>query len=204
MGRQIVLIPHHIILKTVSGENTAQIHLIVADDAFREHGISVMEAFRRASSRSAPDAWASVDDAQVTGILTLHFDVSDRRPSRVFVLESPVKRGTYRLWFSMWGGDNVDGILCSYDLTVSPSRLPQLRARAPRSAMRAFHGRYTYSGHTMTLHDPEHGQIILSPGWVAGGGAVHLPGAGHWVDVSPYLGALTYSTNNSVVIKYYK
>ncbi|KAJ7463287.1 hypothetical protein FB451DRAFT_1266059 [Mycena latifolia] len=208
----IALIPGHIILKTVSDGGEDEVHLIAAD-AVHRHGVPV-------AGLEGPVAFPAVSESQIPKLFT-HRIVSSPFPpdpsvwqffDQMSVRESPVRRGTYRLWLymseklSQRTAHQFHATLCSFDLSFSGAPEWRWRARTHAPALRGMmYRQITYSGHTQVFdaYGVQHEQI-LPPVLASARGRVDLEGRGDVVDVAPYSGALTYATHASVVILYFR
>ncbi|KAJ7199356.1 hypothetical protein GGX14DRAFT_467872 [Mycena pura] len=206
----ISLIPGHIILKARSSTADASgeyLYVITTDAAFHMHGtlantINRSHEFKRVSPDALPTLLTcciTTSSSCFTGGMSVHV--------------SPARSNTYRIWvylksttpfplFEKRGAQNA--LLCSYELTLSASGPPQLRERSRTIALPAtFYRTIAYSGHMQVYDATRDAQLIVPPS-VHNPGEVDLEDCEHYVDVSPYSGALTYATAQHIVILYFK
>ncbi|KAJ6563335.1 hypothetical protein DFH09DRAFT_1158964 [Mycena vulgaris] len=210
----IALIPQHTIFKTVSPGGEYQLHLI-SDDVLRL-GVASPEL-------NEPVVFTEVLESQIPKLLTHRIAPSPLSPpvngplgwtlfEQMSARESPLRKGTYRIWFYMSkkknhkSPDPFSTALCSYDITISRGNPPRWRERARAPALPQMYYRgITYSGHTQVFD--AHGvrnEQILPPALTAASGEVDLGDHGDFVDVAAYSGALTYATPETIVILYFK
>lgn len=154
-------------------------------------------------------------DAAVIPIMTIPKVVSDTvkvglgayTNFALAALESPLERGTYRVWLyvphlSVTLPYRARAVLCSYWLVLPSAGVSahgtqatwRRRSHMPSSPILDYPMVLTYSGHTYT------GLGIMQPGKAAVI-AADLGDHGHWVHITPYSGALTYSTLTSQEIR---
>ncbi|KAJ7452650.1 hypothetical protein FB451DRAFT_1282771 [Mycena latifolia] len=190
----IALIPGHVILKAASSNGGEQIHLI-SNDALPTHPISTSgsvplvpwDDIPKLSTLSDPDAWGWEPFQQM------------------WVHASPIRNGEYRIWlYNSYYLVNTQpyGSFWSYRLSIAPGRPPQWHER-PMAPSRgdAYYVAMTYSGHVLLFTNSRSLIIRIA---APESGEVDLAGHGQHVQVSPYSGAITYSTHNSIVIRYFK
>ncbi|KAJ7093381.1 hypothetical protein B0H15DRAFT_799187 [Mycena belliarum] len=131
----LVLIPGYILLKRVAGReaDTESIHLINGNDAIQQFGVSIAELLHSSMVRPA----------QLPKIISHSISLlSDPSTGPYFdqmsVRESPLQKGTYRLWVYISQkaiGHTADAMLYSHDLALSPTGPPQWRERSHVPAM---------------------------------------------------------------------
>ncbi|KAF7349493.1 hypothetical protein MSAN_01739600 [Mycena sanguinolenta] len=180
------------------------------------------------SSNTLGDHWAWIigtdGPAQfslvsVTDIPKLRtFKASDAEQSfgEIYVHESPIRDDDYSVWIYGTSHRARRGALLSYRLSIPTSGDAQwcLRIQSmvqPDQEMEYFFETVTYCGHRLysTLADPKQtifsGALpVPSPRTVQVELAMRLIAGQQHVDIAPYSGALTYSTESSIVVQYYR
>ncbi|KAJ6512383.1 hypothetical protein DFH09DRAFT_1374215 [Mycena vulgaris] len=185
----VALIPGHVILKAASTDGEEEIH-VISNDALHSHLIPAIgfadicefntvlpDQIAKLSTLSDPDAWETF------------FGMS--------VHASPIHDGEYRVWVS------GSAYLWSYQLSLPIGQPPQWRQRGLVPAQqRASYQEIAYSGHSLIYDDPR--RSIVPATLTSHSGEMDLEGCGDCVHIAPYSGALIYSTDISVVIRYFK
>ncbi|KAJ6454884.1 hypothetical protein C8R47DRAFT_1329018 [Mycena vitilis] len=216
---RLAIIPGHLIVKTLAnsvfhcGED--YLYLISARDVLETHG-------GRIPGPHETSRFRSVNVDQFPKILTQRFPSSSIAPSyptcghELTVYPRPLHLNSYRIWVSNTRIDNElsfdDSLLCSYDLSLSPSQSPHWceRTRVPiLGDLEAITGRLSipylsYSGHRYTLRPswPTANIQITQPTTDLFPGTIALRHCRDHVHVSSYSGALAYTTNTTIVILY--
>ncbi|KAJ7512232.1 hypothetical protein B0H11DRAFT_1950265 [Mycena galericulata] len=191
------LIPGHIVLTTFSikNRNRSEIHLI-STHTLGPHWIpatppdGVGEFNLKLSTIPGPDMHADVWH---------NFD-------QISVWPKPLQDGTYRLWISesLWAAARDPSLRC-YKLSPSDGGHLQLSQRARYSAYRKdLYRSITYSGHTLRTPWGEPDAKIISSTSGADVGDIPLTDSRDHVHLSPFSGALTYVSETSVIVRYYK
>ncbi|KAJ7648309.1 hypothetical protein DFH06DRAFT_1476343 [Mycena polygramma] len=206
---RLALIPGYIILKTMAlshlrcGED--YLYLINGRDAFEMYGTGPPET----------GLFNFVSVAQIPKILTRRFPSSTTAPPfpvchhELYVHARPLHPDSYCIWASNLrmsdDGSFDDRLLCSYDFPLSPSQPPQWRERTG-SPMRGdmVTDSITYSGHTHKFTRwPSSTLQIVPPILTSSPDKLVLLNCRDYVDVSPYSGALTYATNEAIIVLLY-
>ncbi|KAJ7430060.1 hypothetical protein B0H11DRAFT_1943746 [Mycena galericulata] len=200
----VFLVPRHIVLKTESREGGAQIHIISSEvfdtyfapaigvDGVGEHAKVSANNLPKLGTMSGPHIWECVHKISLHAC-ALHHD-------------------TYRLWvhgstYDVAGGSSSENVVSRYDLLLHPGRLPQWHHRASHSVPETLYHGFTYTGHSLYrewsgMHQTH--QIIAPTSTSTSfldGGQLDLS---VYIDVSPYSGAITFSTSTSIFIRYFK
>ncbi|KAF7349484.1 hypothetical protein MSAN_01738700 [Mycena sanguinolenta] len=194
----VALFPGHLLLN----EGGDQLYLISGD------GLQTYWAPTIGPAGPAPSSLVSVED--VPRLST--FDAfEDEDFGEVYVHKSVIRAGDYSVW--IYGTNHVDKpALLSYRLSFSTNGEHEWYRRTGSVVepedLGAFAQFVTYCGHrvyTGSYQAPVYtilSAASTSPGTVR----VALPqiAGGQHVDIAPYSGALTYSTDSAVVIEYYQ
>ncbi|KAJ6563297.1 hypothetical protein DFH09DRAFT_1315482 [Mycena vulgaris] len=208
----ISLTPQYIVLKPASTEGEDQLNFI-SNDVLRLGVVS--------TELNEPFVFTEVPESQIPKLFTYYVPPTSFSPkhSKPFgwetfeymsVHESPLQRGTYRIWLYVSAKKPGTPLhpsaaaLCSYDVAISPGHRPRWRSRPLVPTQRHMHYRgITYSGHAQVFRRK---QQILPPALTAAGGEVDLGdnGVDDFVDVAAYSGALTYTTQQEIVIHYFR
>ncbi|KAJ7455659.1 hypothetical protein B0H11DRAFT_2066925 [Mycena galericulata] len=203
----VFLVPRHIVLKTESREGGAQIHIISSEvfdtyfapaigvDGVGEHAKVSANNLPKLGTMSGPHIWECVHKISLHAC-ALHHD-------------------TYRLWvhgstYDVAGGSSSENVVSRYDLLLHPGRLPQWHHRASHSVPETLYHGFTYTGHSLYrewsgMHQTH--QIVAPTSTSTSfldGGQLDLPKCSVYIDVSPYSGAITFSTSTSIFIRYFK
>ncbi|KAF7349487.1 hypothetical protein MSAN_01739000 [Mycena sanguinolenta] len=133
--------------------------------------------------------------------------------SDIYVHESPIRNGDYSFWIYGASRTADRGAFLSYRLSIPTSGDPQwcLQIQSlvePGQALENFYQAAAYGGHRLwsPLRVPGHTIFsaalpFTSPRTVL----VELPpDLGEDIDIAPYSGALTYFSNSSIVVQYYR
>jgi hypothetical protein len=129
--------------------------------------------------------------------------------SQLSVHESPIRPGLFRILLYLEGRDFLR--LRVFDLAITSSGVqlspkPSMTTLWAEEIITSGSGEIAFSGHTLLWHEGD--WSISSPKQTqikdTSCGAVNLEGHGDHLDLSPYSGALTYSTKEAVVILYYE
>ncbi|KAJ6476844.1 hypothetical protein C8R45DRAFT_1102144 [Mycena sanguinolenta] len=130
----------------------------------------------------------------------------------IYVHENPIRSRDFSVW--IYGASHIAdrGALLSYRLSIPAGGDPQWCLRiqsvmAPNQALESFYQGATYCGHRLyaPIRDPEltifsATSPVTSPRMV-----LELPpDVGDRIDIATYSGALTYFTDSSIVIEYYR
>lgn len=114
-------------------------------------------------------------------------------------LESPLLDDLYTVWLYM--SHHQGSTISKCTLALPPTRKPSLRLQHSTSALNnvGIDRKISYAGHSLVWNH------ILSCGGELGDKVeVKLQGCGDYIHLSAYSGGLTYSTRDSIIIKYYK
>ncbi|KAF7349496.1 hypothetical protein MSAN_01739900 [Mycena sanguinolenta] len=197
------LIPGHILL---SDPQQSRLHLI-SSDVVGSHGTPTL-----GMNDLAEFSYISVGDVPKLSTF-VDSDTEQLEFGPMYVHDSPIRDGEYSIW--RYGKRSVadSGVFLSHRLSIQTNGESQW-CRRTRSALQP--GSAYYSDHPITYHGhffgvgtfQEHGVLAIcsaaaaSPGTVQ---AIDVPdGAASHIDIAPYAGALTYSTDSSIVIQYYE
>ncbi|KAJ7185490.1 hypothetical protein C8R46DRAFT_1342744 [Mycena filopes] len=123
----------------------------------------------------------------------------------LWVYENPTARGRYRVWLHL---SNRTAALVGYDFFVRGSRVYWLRLLCTRTASNTLPIGVSFSGHIVGRHVNSGKTVVLPPVLLDGEEeapqkTLKLPGHRTYIHLSPYSGALTYSTEKSLVIVYH-
>ncbi|KAF7350297.1 hypothetical protein MVEN_01333700 [Mycena venus] len=209
----------HIVLKTsLDGED--QVHLI-SNDALLAYWAPTLSI-----DDPGPAEFAVILVEAIPKLGTFVDPDADQSFSYMSVIESPIQHGSYRIWIhgtlhttdadtdTDASNTTTGGLLC-YQLSIliggSGDVKPQWRKqrRATGAGMSLYHT-IPYSGHGLFYTNPA-GYRMFSPtaseseyGSPQCQPRVEFRGSGDHVDVGLYSGTITYSTSNSIVIRYYR
>ncbi|KAJ6498823.1 hypothetical protein C8R45DRAFT_95897 [Mycena sanguinolenta] len=204
---QIVLIPGHIILKVAVSQGGHEMQ-VVSHDELRTHLVPVV-------GLEGTVEFETVFSSQLANLSTLSSEIVQHSLVHMSVLSSPTHKDEYRIWIY---GCNLSkqplpryGLWC-YQLSMPVGEPPQWRQRAVYPAWKeASYISTTYSGHALMSGNPQ--RWIVPPAETPEVGEVDLAGLTAeivgftpppYVHISPYSGALTYSTDHAIVIKWFK
>ncbi|KAJ7029990.1 hypothetical protein C8F04DRAFT_1114952 [Mycena alexandri] len=135
---------------------------------------------------------------------TGHF-MARRRKVDLWVCESPIEPGVFRVWVYLSTGDSR-AQLGGYQLTVQDSGI-SWESMVVQHVVAGFPVGMLYSGHRVVNAGriksipqivppgPEYDTTRVTP--------LNLPGCRDFIHVSPYSGAITYSTDEHIVIVHY-
>ncbi|KAJ7615423.1 hypothetical protein FB45DRAFT_1108044 [Roridomyces roridus] len=133
-----------------------------------------------------------------------------RNISDISIHADPLREDTYRLWVlhdpfqhAQSSGRNEE--LWCYTLVLRDTQELKWRFRCmcwSRPQLRSAYTGFTYSGHHLSTDHPGGLCCIYSPD-AAGIREEVFSGRGHYVTPSVYSGAITYTTMDSIVIRYY-
>lgn len=123
----------------------------------------------------------------------------------LWVYENPTARGRYRVWLHL---SNRTAALVGYDFFVRGSRVYWLRLLCTRTASNTLPIGVSFSGHIVGRQVNSGKTVVLPPVLLDGEEeapqkTLKLPGHRTYIHLSPYSGALTYSTEKSLVIVYH-
>ncbi|KAJ6476878.1 hypothetical protein C8R45DRAFT_366579 [Mycena sanguinolenta] len=194
----VAIIPGHVLLS----DQEHQLHLI-SNNTICTYGTSTVGI-------GGPPKFSFVLTADIPRLSTFEDVDAEQDFCEIYVHPSPIRDCDYLVWIR--GTSSVAPeryALLSYRLSVPTNDEPQW-CRATRSVMAPSESSMrrkssvTYHGHC--LYNNREVYTVLS---AASAETVRLeppspPIAGKNIDLAPYSGALTYSTNSSVVIQYYK
>ncbi|KAF7376550.1 hypothetical protein MSAN_00071200 [Mycena sanguinolenta] len=193
----IVFIPGHIILAdtVITSDIIDAVYeiSIIANDALNTHMTPL-------GGLDGVGKFNPVLPAQLIKLSTLKAQHSFIRMS---VHASPVHKDKYRIWIYGWSGDNNDDALWCYKLSMPVDQPPQWRQWARyRAAHGASYTYTTYSGHTPMFNDMQ--RRIVPPGHTT---FTEVDLAGCVTErphTTPYSGAVSYTTDDTIVIQYFK
>ncbi|KAF7376558.1 F-box domain-containing protein [Mycena sanguinolenta] len=206
---QVVLIPGHVILKVAVSQGGHEMH-VVSHDALLTHLIPVVGLEGEGASE-----FNTVSSHELTKLSTLSSETVQHSFVHMSVLPSPTHQDEYRIWIY---GCNLSkrplpryGLWC-YQLSMPVGQPSRWRQRAVYPAWKeASYISTTYSGHALMSGNPQ--RWIVPPTQTPEVGEVDLAGLTAeivdltpvpYVHISPYSGALTYSTDNTIVIRWFK
>ncbi|KAJ6459616.1 hypothetical protein C8R45DRAFT_1221341 [Mycena sanguinolenta] len=138
---------------------------------------------------------------------TLETSHAERSFDRIYAYENPIRDGYYSVWiYGVHCVHHGDAFL-SYRLSIPANEDPQWSRRTQSALERNLsyiHHPITYRGHS--LASGVNGVITIFSAAAASPGAAQAepPPTVIYIDVAPYSGALTYSTDSSIVIQYYR
>ncbi|KAJ7106991.1 hypothetical protein C8R44DRAFT_858085 [Mycena epipterygia] len=136
------------------------------------------------------------------------------KSGRLEVHESPLQRGTYRVWLSIpysvpgahdSGGSTHRALICSFNLSTLESGGSQFswKQRSSVSAVpTACADRILYSGHTQ--FEPNGIQKIFQPDNHSAPITLEMPEGTHLALLVPYSGTLAYFTMQTIVLRYFE
>ncbi|KAJ7267621.1 hypothetical protein B0H12DRAFT_117619 [Mycena haematopus] len=210
---QIALIEGHLILKVAVattngtiGRNLGghEIH-VVPHSALHAHLVPVLGPDGIGESNTIPSS-------RLTPLSTLSSQTVRHSLVHISVLRSPAHRDEHRVWIYGWSFTDAAvqryGLWC-YTLCMPAGRW-RLRALYP-AWKQAGYGCTTYAGHALMCGNPQ--RWIVPPSPTPRAAELDLAGltvevAGETpvphVHLSPYSGALTYSTDETVVIRWFR
>ncbi|KAJ7106356.1 hypothetical protein C8R44DRAFT_987439 [Mycena epipterygia] len=127
---------------------------------------------------------------------------------RMALHESPLQAGLYRLWVYTLGPEKISSniVRCSYHLVLDHTGIT-LHQRTEEAAHVPWHVEYRvwYSGHRLISYRRLLGdKRISAPGLEPRRSVVLSAAHDRLFDVSPYGGALMYSSDTALVIDYYR
>ncbi|KAJ7869946.1 hypothetical protein B0H14DRAFT_3440423 [Mycena olivaceomarginata] len=191
-GSQLGLTHQHLILRS-SFTLEDRIH-IVTHDALRPHWAPLPEThdaheYVRVSADDIPKLATFVDP-----------DVNS--PGPMYVYENPLQDNSFRLWVHDSDNWDWDSELLCYRLSVPVgAELQWSRSSVPsRVRSRTYHN-IPYTSHLLEYSAEEAGYSAFPP---TGYAPMRIAFCGEFPEVAPYSGALTYSTDSTIVIQYYK
>ncbi|KAJ7229531.1 hypothetical protein B0H12DRAFT_225177 [Mycena haematopus] len=126
--------------------------------------------------------------------------------NNMYVHESPIREGDYRVWIYGTIFATKAGGLLSYRVSIPNNTNHQWCQRTPSMESGSlFRYSISYHGHYV-LYRRAQGYVISAAASLASPrpARVDMPSCGDHIDVGPYSGAVTYSTHSSIVIQYYK
>ncbi|KAF7349486.1 hypothetical protein MSAN_01738900 [Mycena sanguinolenta] len=189
------LIPGHILFS-----EEARLHLI-SSDMLSSHWAPII-----ATDGCTEPSPVFLKD--IPKLRTLDASHTEQRFDSIYAHESPIRDGRYSVW--IYSKRHVHRDFLSYRLSIPANEEPEWSQRT-RSTLQpgrsySYHP-ITYCGHSITSRGHQRGPFtIFSVASVSFGTAeVELPpSAAIHTDIAPYSGALTYSTDSSIVIQYYR
>ncbi|KAF8169039.1 hypothetical protein K438DRAFT_1941453 [Mycena galopus ATCC 62051] len=202
-------LPGYTIL-TITGGTTSEIR-IIANDALRACMAPIDSTDPHPPSVSATD---------IPPLFSHPITWKTRRTSeslsyRMTVHESPVRAGTYRIWLAQFRRDyskftaqkNLRCFTFSPHAAAADCRWRERSAAVLQSMdSLSYIGGTVYSGHNFIFTGPRFEIKIVPPGSTQESSAIYKPVAymRDDIEVTPYSGALAYSTTNSIVIQYFQ
>ncbi|KAJ6476853.1 hypothetical protein C8R45DRAFT_1216696 [Mycena sanguinolenta] len=130
----------------------------------------------------------------------------------IYAHESPIRDGDFSIWIYGKSHSTNRGALLSYRLSIPARGDPQWCLRIQSGVERGqvlegFYHAVAYGGHRLySPLNPEH-TIFSAALPLTSRRTVRVglpPDLGDAIDIAPYSGALTYCTDSSVVVQYYK
>ncbi|KAF8199920.1 hypothetical protein K438DRAFT_1822819 [Mycena galopus ATCC 62051] len=189
---RVELLPEHILVKaaaeTVNEDELGvqeEVH-IISNEALHTHLIPVVDL-------DGFGEFSTVSSDALPKLSTLSSRETRHSFSQISVHTSPdVENAPLR--YGLW----------SYQLSIPVGQPPRWRERGVYPAWKgAAYGYSTYSGHAILYGNPQ--RWIVPPTQTQDLGEVDFPGCTtEYVHISPYSGAVTYPTEDTVIIQYFK
>jgi hypothetical protein len=191
----IALTERHVVLKTTL-EQEHQIHLI-ANDILCDYWTPTI-------SVDAHSEFAVVSAADIPKLSTFVDTAVDQSFTHISVVGSPLQDDNYRVWIHGTLYSSNTRSIVGYQLSIPVGGQPEWRRRIRASEVALYMAHTVpYSGHTIS-HATLPSYTIYPPTSSFKTLQVTLPFNANYIHVAPYSGALTYSTDTSIVIQYYK
>ncbi|KAF7349492.1 hypothetical protein MSAN_01739500 [Mycena sanguinolenta] len=128
---------------------------------------------------------------------------------RLYAHESPIRDGHYFVW--IYGAHSLHhrDTFLSYRLSILTNEEPQWSPRSGPLERGLTHAYYpiTYGGHSIASGTSHERAVFTVFSAASASPEIQVdlpPSAALRIDIAPYSGALTHSTDSSVVIQYYK
>ncbi|KAF7353479.1 hypothetical protein MSAN_01537500 [Mycena sanguinolenta] len=177
---QIALIPQHILLMTRSPSLTGQqIHLISID--------ALHALWTPTSSVDGPLKFSLISAEDIPKLSTFEHTDDGHSVHKMYVHDSPLQDGEYRVWIRGGTGYATEPTLSSYRLSIPTHGHPQWYQRNRLAVSGASDHAISYCGHALSS------TLIRE-----------FSRQTEFFDLTQYSGALIRFTRSTIVIRYYK
>ncbi|KAJ7718638.1 hypothetical protein B0H16DRAFT_1608854 [Mycena metata] len=209
----LVLLPHHIVLKTPSSADEDEIH-VISPTELRAHWVRI----RGPDSLTTLDTFPPLLFEDAVKLFTTRIRLAPALPraaefglplsprSTFVAHEDPLRRDSYRIWTytsrRRAGTPQFLAGMHSFHLVTSasdPSRIEWRERTATQVLPHLTYRGITYSGHGLLDADVTGSWEVVAPGSRVHG-VLYLADVGSFVHLGPYSGALTYPTFRSINI----